>query len=810
LSSSTGQINGISYFFGSSENCGLISLGEFFANSNNLGTVSTATFSDNAENNCIILEQVDFFENAINNKCVCGIARFNGDSLNGPSGQLANEAVFCDGAVNCGTIIGEACFYGTSSNSGVVTVAYFNESASNLGTISGSGLFFGTSVNSGIISGNAVFADTTVNNGTVEGSGSFATGASNQGGTVNGGSGVYTPPSSGLWYDDTSSAARIVALNGVVTQEDEGSGVLVADFNNGYLSVTNPMSLSTGDFTVEYFIKYDSAVIGYQPGVALYTPNAGDYNATINIYLEIANYFNVLMTNSAGNSWQTYVPGNDHGPQVAPVANQWNHVAATRSGNTLALYLNGILIGTNSINDTTIYDVNRVLEIGRYTAFPGGSLSLYGRIAGLRIVKGAVVYSGSTYTIPTTLLTAISGTELLLNFGASAAPTVANWYDDASSAAHVVTLNGNVTQSDEGSGVKAATSNAVASYLSAPTTAISTSDFTWEAFIKTSSTASAPTILFGQYGSDGLVAFVQVGSSTIRISTLAYGFDTSTAVTLDAWNHFVVQRTSGTITAYLNGYLVATNSVIGGINETNFIINGSSGSTAYNNSIAGFRYVLGTALYSGSTITIPTSLPTNISGTELLLNFGATAAPTVLIRNGAYSDGYYSAGILDTTYNAATPTDAAQDDALYYTYASGVATAASGAYSNGYYAAGTLSGTSATPAQAQDNNSWYTYVNGVPTAASGAYSNGYYTAGEINVTYDAPAPIQAQDNSLFYVYASGVATIAVGPYSNGYYKSGGDSGQFDTTWSGSAITQDTSSCTLFANGVAGSPGSGTC
>ena len=121
-----------------------------------------------------------------------------------------------------------------------------------------------------------------------------------------------------------------------------------------------------------------------------------------------------------------------------------------------------------------------------------------------------------------------------------------------------------------------------------------------------------------------------------------------------------------------------------------------------------------------------------------------------------------------------------------------------------------MSGTSATPAQAQDNNSWYTYVNGVPTAASGAYSNGYYTAGEINVTYDAPAPIQAQDNSLFYVYASGVATIAVGPYSNGYYKSGGDSGQFDTTWSGSAITQDTSSCTLFANGVAGSPGSGTC
>ena len=217
LSSSTGQIDGISYFFGSSRNCGLVSLAEFSSNSKNLCTVYTATFSDNSTNDCIVLEQVQFFENAVNNNCVCGIATFYGNSSNSLSGQLAGATIFCDGAVNSGTIPGTACFYGTSLNSGIVEVAIFNEGACNLGTISGSGLFYGTSLNCGVVSGNALFSDTSVNNGDVEGNANFAdtsvnngdvqgnanfaTGACNQGGTV-GSSGVYTPP-----YTGTESSA---------------------------------------------------------------------------------------------------------------------------------------------------------------------------------------------------------------------------------------------------------------------------------------------------------------------------------------------------------------------------------------------------------------------------------------------------------------------------------------------------------------------------------------------------------------------------------------------------------------------------
>ena len=76
----------------------------------------------------------------------------------------------------------------------------------------------------------------------------------------------------------------------------------------------------------------------------------------------------------------------------------------------------------------------------------------------------------------------------------------------------------------------------------------------------------------------------------------------------------------------------------------------------------------------------------------------------------------------------------------------------------------------------------------------------------IDSSYNSSTPVQAQDNSFWYTYSSGSSTAANGAYSNGYYLNG----FIDSTGTGSYITQDTSSCTLFTNGVAGEPGSGTC
>ena len=158
-----------------------------------------------------------------------------------------------------------------------------------------------------------------------------------------------------------------------------------------------------------------------------------------------------------------------------------------------------------------------------------------------------------------------------------------------------------------------------------------------------------------------------------------------------------------------------------------------------------------------------------------------------VIKNGRYSDGYYSnSSSIDTTYNSPNGTpEIAQDNSLYYVYASGLATVANnntptetsgvwytyatgarslanGAYTNGYYDAGTKSDTydNATPGDTIDGD-WYTYVDGVATAANGAYSNGYYDAGTKSTTYSTPTDelIAAIDGGAYH-FSAGVPTAA--------------------------------------------------
>jgi hypothetical protein len=89
----------------------------------------------------------------------------------------------------------------------------------------------------------------------------------------------------------------------------------------------------------------------------------------------------------------------------------WVHIALTRSGSTVRLYKNGSLVtsGTSSTN----LNLTDVSAIGGYGASTPSSYTLEGFISNLRLVVGTALYTGSTYTIPTSALTAVSGTQLL-------------------------------------------------------------------------------------------------------------------------------------------------------------------------------------------------------------------------------------------------------------------------------------------------------------------------------------------------------------------------------------------------------------
>lgn len=106
--------------------------------------------------------------------------------------------------------------------------------------------------------------------------------------------------------------------------------------------------------------------------------------------------------------------------------NRWYHVAVTRSGTTVTLWLNGVSVGTatSSYNFTS---ATRPLLIGRNGDSTDGTQDWLGYMSNFRIVKGTAVYT-STFTPPQSVLPAITNTQLLLNVIDSA-----NFITDSSS-----------------------------------------------------------------------------------------------------------------------------------------------------------------------------------------------------------------------------------------------------------------------------------------------------------------------------------------------------------------------------------------
>jgi hypothetical protein len=83
---------------------------------------------------------------------------------------------------------------------------------------------------------------------------------------------------------------------------------------------------------------------------------------------------------------------------------------------------------------------NRSLDIA-YSASQGNGY-FTGRMSNFRIVSGTALYTGSTITIPIAPLSAIGGTQLLLN-----TPNDANFLKDSSTNNFTITNNGSATSS---------------------------------------------------------------------------------------------------------------------------------------------------------------------------------------------------------------------------------------------------------------------------------------------------------------------------------------------------------------------------
>ena len=153
-----------------------------------------------------------------------------------------------------------------------------------------------------------------------------------------------------------------------------------------------------------------------------------------------------------------------------------------------------------------------------------------------------------------------------------------------------------------------------------------TGDFTIECWAYVTSQVGSLTIICATEGVNQYWAFGPLGSGGMTMYAGTAGTDiysgSGSNPSLNQWNHLVWQRSSGVASMYLNGTRVYNASYTAdfGSAATGFRIGQSNNYANYYTTgyISNLRVVKGSAVYSGATITVPTSPLSSVANTQLL------------------------------------------------------------------------------------------------------------------------------------------------------------------------------------------------
>ena len=287
-------------------------------------------------------------------------------------------------------------------------------------------------------------------------------------------------------------------------------------------------------------------------------------------------------------------------------ANMWHHVVFCRnSSNNAALFVNGVRVAY-SASITTNYNYERV-GIGDHSITNAEPFTGY--ISQVRLVKGSNVYdpTQTTLAIPTTSLTAVSGTSLLANF------TNAGVIDHSMSNNLETIGNAQIDTGTVKYGTGALEFDGSGDYLDARLGSdnILIGDFTVEMWVyPTAITGSNRCFLFLENGSNSPSFFMYgaTGYIALDIANVATYNLGSTAITTNSWQHLAFVRSGSTLTGYINGTATGTATVTASLGGAGAMRIGAGGGGAAN--YAGFiddlRITKGKARYT-SNFTPPTA-----------------------------------------------------------------------------------------------------------------------------------------------------------------------------------------------------------
>ena len=406
---------------------------------------------------------------------------------------------------------------------------------------------------------------------------------------------------------DSSTNALSITRNGNTTQGTlspyAGTGyysISPANSSTAYLSVATTSGATgpgTGDFTIEGWVYPNNTSI-------LFDARPGGGNWSVNFY--------------GGGSLNLYY-GSQVGYGTVPLY-QWSHIAITRSSGMVYYFVNGTLAG--SVSNTTNLTGSTQCYIGHDN---GGGTYLNSEISNFRLVIGTALYTAS-FTVPTTPLTAVSGTGILtcqsnrfidnstnaFAITVSGSPSVQRFSPFSPSAAYSTSVIGGSGYFD-GTGDYLLTASNAAFTLAG--------DFTIEGWMYM--TSGSNDISLFTLGDANAATGIQVYyyNSAIRMYSGATIIASSSVPNFNAWIHVAVVRSGTTVTLYLNG--VSNGTATKATTYSGAFYTGASnvGPGEYmNGAISDIRVVKGTAVYT-TTFTPPTAPLTAITNTSYLLSF---------------------------------------------------------------------------------------------------------------------------------------------------------------------------------------------
>jgi hypothetical protein len=367
-----------------------------------------------------------------------------------------------------------------------------------------------------------------------------------------------------------------------------GSGYF--DGSGDYLQSGNEASLAigTGNFTIELWAYRLS---GTNNGLFQLSTTAGGFKT---------DQVNNLALAFASGDLTYYANGNSYSPSATVKSNNWTHLALVRSGTTTTLYLNGVSI--SSITDSTNYTGTYLVVGGYYDT----TYVWNGYISNFRIVKGTAVYTAN-FTPPTAPVTAITNTQLLLNYTNGAI------FDNAMMNDLETVGNAQISTSVVKYGTGSLAFDGTGDYLvsaPSPNNILGGGDFTIEFWLYPSNTSGSYRALVSSEnynGTTGGWSLYQNGTTIEFWITSGNIFQYSSAITASTWQHLALSRASGTLRLFINGTQVTSVS-----NSTSltgqqiWIGDNNAGSYFYEGYLDDLRITKGYARYT-ATFTPPTA-----------------------------------------------------------------------------------------------------------------------------------------------------------------------------------------------------------